>query len=150
MGDLIVRDMVKGDLPRVTALGVELGYPATEADTRARFKSIGDGAARGETGLVVVVSADSVIGFMQLTRVRPIESEPFVEIAALIVGEKARRTGAGRALVEHAKQWARARGFPKLRVRSNVTRAESHAFYPALGFALGKTQHVYDLSLVER
>ena len=61
----------------------------------------------------------------------------------LIVSERMRRQGAGRLLVEAAERWARELGATAIVVRSNVNREESHAFYPALGYAKSKTQNVY-------
>jgi GNAT superfamily N-acetyltransferase len=61
-----------------------------------------------------------------------------------VVDSRRRREGLGKALVARAEQWARERSLPKLRVRSNVTREESHRFYPAIGFVKSKTQHVYE------
>jgi len=49
--------------------------------------------------------------------------------------------------VGEAERWARERGFRKIRVRSNALRTEAHVFYPALGFARSKTQHIYDRPL---
>lgn len=46
-----------------------------------------------------------------------------------------------------AEGWALSSGFSSIRVRSNVTRAESHPFYERLGFARTKTQHVYSKTL---
>ena len=43
--------------------------------------------------------------------------------------------------------WAQQTHFNLVRVRSNVSRQESHQFYPALGFKLVKTQHTYVLEL---
>lgn len=54
-----------------------------------------------------------------------------------------RGRGASRALVAEIEAWARARDLRTVKVRSNVTRAESHPFYQRLGYARAKTQHVY-------
>lgn len=56
---------------------------------------------------------------------------------------KARRRGVGRLLVSEVEGWAEAQGLAVVGVRSNIVRAESHPFYESLGYARGKTQHVY-------
>ena len=61
----------------------------------------------------------------------------------LVVDSGARRRGLGRALVDVAENWTRARGLCLLTVRSNVTRDGSHPFYESLGYTRSKTQHVY-------
>lgn len=65
------------------------------------------------------------------------------EIVGLVVGEETRRNGVGRALVSEVERWAAAQGLAVVTVRSNVVRVESHPFYESLGYARGKTQHVY-------
>ena len=70
-----------------------------------------------------------------------------IEITGLVVSPSARRLGVGRALVAASEAWASRLGFSSIRVRSNVSRAESHPFYRRIGFSLTKTQHVYQKSL---
>jgi GNAT superfamily N-acetyltransferase len=72
-----------------------------------------------------------------------LESGFRVEINGLIVSPEARRRGVGRALVSRAEEWALQVGAEAIVVRSNVQRIESHAFYPALGYDVSKTQTVY-------
>ncbi len=55
----------------------------------------------------------------------------------------ARRMGIGKALVSAAEQWTARQGLTSIRVRSNISRAESHPFYERLGFIRKKTQHAY-------
>ena len=76
-----------------------------------------------------------------------LESGRRAEIVGLVVAGAGRRRGVGRALVQAAEAWAAKGGIERLIVRSNITRAESHAFYPALGFSRGKTQAVYQKAL---
>ena len=92
----------------------------------------------------------AVIGWLQAHAGSSLESGLRVEIVGLVVTGLARRTGVGRALVAEAERWARSRSADTLVVRSNVRRAESHRFYPALGFSLAKTQHVYSKQLASQ
>ena len=48
-----------------------------------------------------------------------------------------------RRLMEEAEQWARDKGCRSVRLRSNVVRAEAHAFYERLGYSVFKTQKNY-------
>ena len=66
-----------------------------------------------------------------------------VIIVGLVVGERHRRHGVGRALVKAVTEWTRKLGHTTIRVRSNAARVEAHDFYPALGFERTKTQHAY-------
>jgi hypothetical protein len=49
--------------------------------------------------------------------------------------------------VRAAREWAAARGLARLRVRTNVLRAESPRFYAALGFRETKQQRLFTLEL---
>jgi GNAT superfamily N-acetyltransferase len=76
-----------------------------------------------------------------------LESGEAAEITGLVVAASARRTGVGKALVSSAEQWTARQGLTAIRVRSNITRAESHPFYERLGFLRKKTQHTYEKPL---
>ncbi len=142
------RRMTDADLPRATELCIELGYPVTEDEVRARFARLeGDPVS----GLFVAERAGAttpdVVGFAQAALRIVLASPPHVELLALSVAARAQRTGAGRALVDATIAFARERGVDRVRVRSNIAREGSHRFYRALGFALRKTQHAYELAL---
>jgi GNAT superfamily N-acetyltransferase len=66
-----------------------------------------------------------------------------VELRGLVVDEKHRGTGLGRALLRQAEQWAIDRKTPVVRLRCNVIRTGAHAFYRRLGYSLVKTQHAF-------
>lgn len=139
-----VRKMTELDLPRVGQLSEALGYPVLPADLERRFLLL---ARRSDEVLLVAELQAQVAGWVHAKPQLLLESPPFIEIVALVVDAKARRTGVGRALVADVARWARQAHFNLVRVRSNVSRQESHQFYPALGFKLLKTQHTYVLEL---
>ena len=141
---LTIRPMRSEDLASAVSLVEELGYPATLEDVAARFWRLG---RREDHGLFVAELEQEVVGWLHVLQLELFESGPCAEIGGLVVGSDARRTGAGRALVERAIAWARSRGHDRLQVRSNVVRREAHRFYPALGFSHRKTQHLYELAL---
>ncbi|MBU1467631.1 MAG: GNAT family N-acetyltransferase, partial [Gammaproteobacteria bacterium] len=62
----------------------------------------------------------------------------------LSVADQARLKGAGRALVEKAKEWALDEKIV-LRVRTNDTRDGAKKFYTSLGFTTTKIQSVFQL-----
>lgn len=59
---------------------------------------------------------------------------PIVQITLLVVDERARRHGVGRALVAAAEQWARDHGCRRIVVTTALHRAEAHAFYESVGY----------------
>lgn len=129
------------DAPELTRLAVELGYPTSIADMRRRCNLLAD---RSDHAVFVAERSDAVLlGWAHVARSVTLESGERGNILGLVVAPVARRGGVGRRLVAAAEQWSRAQGLERMVVRSNVKRAESHVFYPSIGYTLGKTQHVY-------
>jgi GNAT superfamily N-acetyltransferase len=139
--------MEERDLAAVADLAEQLGYaqvadPGDAATLPARFARIG--AAQQSAALLVADRGGQAVAWMHIHEQLRLEQPAYVEIVALVVHRECRRMGLGAALVERAAEWARARGFDRLRVRSNAVRKEAHDFYPALGFTLKKTQRSYE------
>ncbi len=127
-----LRVATPGDAPEIARLLAMLGYPTEAASiaTRwAKWRASGSAAivAGGQSaGLLGVVTVHTTI---VLHRPRPIG-----RITALVVDERARGHGIGRALVAAAEGAALREGCGILEVTSNMRRAEAHAFYEKLGF----------------
>ena len=136
--------MDQADLPVVGVLSAELGYPVEAKGLSERFAVVSRSA---DDALLVADEAGEVIGWVHVQSRTLLESEPSAELVALVVSSTSRRGGVGKTLVDACIGWARSRGLPRVRVRSNVTRIESHRFYPAIGFTLVKTSHLYELLL---
>ena len=129
----------------IARLSGELGYPATPEEITQRLASL---SATPHVHVAVAAAPNGrLLGWLVVERHCCLESGEQAELAGLVVSADARRLGVGRALVTVAETWARAAGFTTLRVRSNVLRSESHAFYRGVGFVPIKTQHTYEKSL---
>jgi GNAT superfamily N-acetyltransferase len=139
-----VRAMQDEDLPLVRQLNFQLGYSGTIKQIRARFEGVRQQSGQG---LFVAILGERVVGWLHVQSHRSLDSEPYAEIAGMIVDREERRHGVGRALVEKARAWAKEQQHATVRVRSNVEREESAKFYPALGFEMIKTQHNYSLDV---
>jgi len=133
-----VRDAAQEDWPAVSALLAELGRP----DVRGRPDEPEHEAAyvryleRGDSVALVVVSADGVIGFVDVEfRQRLNFLAPQAWTADLVVAPHARGTGAGRALLAEAERRARDRGCWGMTLESANWREASHAFYERLGWS---------------
>jgi GNAT superfamily N-acetyltransferase len=85
-----------------------------------------------------------VIGWLHAQHAFRAASADFIEILGLSVADQARLKGAGRALVEKAKEWALDEKIV-LRVRTNDTRDGAKKFYTSLGFTTTKIQSVFQL-----
>ena len=136
-----VRAATGRDAEAIAALAGELGYPCDLKTVRERLRGI---LARDDQRVVVAEAAGGAIGgWLQAHCSEALESGFRVEIIGLVVAERLRRQGVGRALVAQAETWAAEISAETVIVRSNAKRVESHAFYPALGYLPSKTQVVY-------
>jgi ribosomal protein S18 acetylase RimI-like enzyme len=136
-----IRSAEDRDFTTLARLAGELGYPSTAEQVRERFANIK--AAPHQATFVAVTNGDAVIGWIQLSEARSLESEPRAEITGLVVDSNFRGGGAGRKLVERGEDWARHRGLAVIGVRSNIIRERTHVFYERLGYAVTKTQKVF-------
>lgn len=87
-------------------------------------------------------SDGQLLGWVHAFVAQRLASAAFMEIGGLVVGEAARRRGVGKVLVKRVREHAREHGMT-VRVRCNVTRTDSHAFYRDIGFDLLKSQQVF-------
>lgn len=136
-----IRAATLADAEALAPLSGQLGYPA-DAPTIAR--RLADIANRDAGMVLVAVDAHgTVCGFALAEPRYLLFTEPFVELAALVVGEAVRGQGIGAALLAAVEAWARERGVSRVRVRSNVIRDRAHRFYLREGYAEGKRQVVF-------
>ena len=141
---LVVRRAAPDDAPHVAALSRVLGYPVDPGVMSERLAHL---AARDADAVFVAVDRDRIVGWIHGSERELLEVGRQVEILGLVVDLTARRSGAGRALVDAVERWAASRGVAQVSVRSNVVRVESHPFYERLGYKRVKTQHSYRKAL---
>jgi len=139
-----VRPASVADASAIAALATQLGYPSTENLILARMSALD---ARGTTAILVAERGGLVVGWIAVREELSLESGRFAEIAGLVVDLAHRGAGIGEDLVTAAEHWARTRGQSRMRVRSNVLRERSHAFYRQLGYAETKRQVAFDKPL---
>ena len=135
--------MIASDAEAVAELAAELGYPNEAQKIRKRLAMI----LQPDLLLVAVDATDTPVAFIQANRSCIIEIGFHAEIVGLVVSTKARRKGIARKLVAEVERWAKGIGAETVVVRSNTQRAESHIFYPAMGYRTIKTQAVYEKHL---
>ena len=142
-----IRRAAEDDTDAIARLAGELGYAVRAGALRGHIRAILASAAD-----LLVVAADSsgtVVGWLQAHAAHIVESGFRVEITGLVVSASSRRQGAARTLVLAAEEWARSLSAEAIVVRSNAKRAESHSFYPAIGYRCTKTQKVYQKTMRE-
>jgi len=141
---MLIRAMAEEDAADVAALCGELGYPAAAGDVAQRWTRL---AGREDHAVFVADDDGRVAGWAHVHDDWTLETGHTAELMGLVVSQSRRGAGLGRALVAEAERWARARGCPRLRVRSNVIREDAHRFYDALGYRRVKRQQVFDRDL---
>jgi GNAT superfamily N-acetyltransferase len=136
-----VRRMTEEDAEAVNELVRQLGYPNDVGKTETAIRAVlGSEIA---DAFVAEDATGQVIGWAHVFMAPFIESGPNAELGGLVVDEKHRGGGAGRALIARIEEWARERGANEISLRSNIVRDGAHKFYQHLGFEVQKTQHKF-------
>jgi GNAT superfamily N-acetyltransferase len=139
-----VRPAAAADAERLADLSGQLGYPTTPGDVARRLARLQE--AGGHDVAVAVLDDGTLAGWIHLYLHEGLLDERLAEVGGLVVDAACRNRRIGQRLMEHAEEWARARGCRGLSVHSNVIRHDAHRFYERLGFTAVKSQ----LALVKR
>jgi len=144
---MIVREARLTDTPGISALCSQLGYEVSHDEVLKRLEKL----TQHDDHAVYVVAKenDHIAGWVHIHGRYLIESAPFAEIGGLVVDQGARRQGIGERLMRKCEEWAKAKGFPQVRVRSGGHRKEAHEFYKRIGYSNVKWQEVFNLQLAE-
>ena len=142
---LVIREMQPEDAEPVAELTAQLGYERTPARIRDWIERAG--AHRDRQAAYVACVAGEVVGWVEVSLERRLQSDDFALIGGLVVTQEHRSRGIGKRLCERAEAWSREHGAQKLRLTSRSTRTDAHRFYQREGFALVKTSLVFEKSL---
>ncbi len=138
---LSIREARPADAEAIAALIVALGAEATPADVKRRLAVLKKAglpvlvAERGEIAGVLTTSSAQV-----LHRPRPVG-----RITMMVVAEKLRGQGIGRALLAEAEKRLAAMGCGLIELTSDTRRLRAHAFYERLGYE--RTSHRFSKTL---
>jgi len=135
---VLVRQATLSDLGPLLELYEQLAGAKTSAAPGDRATStavLSEILAEPRHELAVATLDGRVVGTLDLLTVPNLthRGEPWAIVENVIVAEHARRSGVGRALMEHAIESARAAGCCKLQLLSGKHRTEAHLFYRTLG-----------------
>ncbi|SFP60453.1 GNAT family N-acetyltransferase [Parafilimonas terrae] len=144
MQEIFIRRMQIEDAEAVNMLTGQLGYSIDIAQVKCNLELL---LNDDDAAAFVAVLNNRVIGWMTVAGVITLESSPYCEIRGLIVDEQLRNKQIGKALIEKTKQWCRDNKRERLRVRCNVVRNASHAFYLHLGFKEKKEQKIFEMDV---
>ncbi|MEO7083595.1 MAG: GNAT family N-acetyltransferase [Gemmatimonadaceae bacterium] len=144
MSPIAIRDVRAGDAADIARLCTQLGYPAEGSSIPARLEHL---AQREDARAVVAIVDGAVVGLETMHyRYTLNHDAPVGQITMLVVDEAARGTGAGRALVDEAESWVKARGCDRIIVNTALHRSGAHAFYEKLGYTHGGRRYGKDFS----
>jgi GNAT superfamily N-acetyltransferase len=145
---LQLRKARDSDIPRVLALGLQLGYPNELQAFTARFQEI----SKQPDHLIMVIEDSSesfgkVVAQAHFKIHRGLFVESALEVAAVVVDESYRGQGLGKRLLAQAEITAKEWGLKSVRLTSNIKRSEAHQFYLSLGYTQPKTSHFFTKQL---
>ena len=120
---------------------------APDVDLAARF--LRERLSRGESVVLLAVDpALGAVGFCQMYRgFCSVEAAPIVTLYDLYVRPDARRTGAGRALMQAAEAHCRAHGVARMDLSTAHSNVQAQALYESLGWVRDTVYFVYNRSL---
>jgi GNAT superfamily N-acetyltransferase len=130
----IIRPATGDDVPALTLLMNELGYPTTVAEMQDRYNLL---SAHPDYATWVAVCNNQVAGMIGLLRNIYYEKNGiYIRVGALVVHAAFRKMGLGKALLQKATDWALELGASQVLLNSGnrEERKEAHAFYQYLGF----------------
>ncbi len=138
MGNVLVRHARAADLDALLSLYEELADSSITAAPSDRGSSeplLAQILVDPARHLIVATVDGRVLGTADLLVVPNLthHAKPWAIVENVIVGEAVRRTGVGKALMEHLIELARAAGCYKLQLLSGKQRREAHEFYRRLG-----------------
>lgn len=126
-----LREATTADAASIARLLTQLGYPVRPDAVVPRLEQL----RRADDRVVVAELEGELVGLAHLQVAPAIEHDgPAAKLAALVVDERHRGAGVGRALVEAIELQARSLDCALLYLTTAERRAGAHAFYEGLGF----------------
>jgi GNAT superfamily N-acetyltransferase len=134
-----IRTATEKDIPRILELYSQFSFQpgdykaAPLEDCRQTLKKM---SRVPGCNLLVAEENGEVSGtlFMAILPGMAHGTSPFGVVEYMVVDEKARRKGIGRALMEHCMKLAREAGCYKVMLTSDNRREAAHKFYESIGF----------------
>jgi GNAT superfamily N-acetyltransferase len=140
-----IRRMESGDAEALAALTTQLGYPVHPARIRSRIGPVLEDSS--SAALVAVDGEDRPIGWLHVSLLLSLESDPRVHIMGLVVDDGHRSAGIGQELLAAGESWAREQGVTRMTVYSRQTRERAHRFYEREGYAMAKRSFFFEKDL---
>lgn len=115
--------------------GASVGFmhPLPVEKARAFWRRVADRVARGERALLIAEDSTGVIGTVHMVLEQPDNQQHRADLSKMLVHRRARRRGAGAALIVGAEALARECG-RSLLVLDTVTGSDAERLYARLGW----------------
>lgn len=139
--NLAIRQMEPSDAQAVSLLIAQLGYRRTSEQVIEWIAATGTSSQ--QAAFVACLSGE-VVGWIEISIERRLQSSPFALIGGLVVKDGVRGQGIGRELCRRAEEWSWERGVETVRVTSRSTRPDAHRFYVRDGYRVVKTSMVFE------
>ena len=137
-----IREMRAEDAGAVAQLTTQLGYSRNTPEIAGWIAQLTPDQA--EQAAFVACMGDNVVGWIEVSIERRLQTAPFAMIGGLVVSDGIRSQGIGRLLCERAERWTWDQGLETLRVTSRSTRPDAHRFYLRDGYREVKTSLVFE------
>jgi GNAT superfamily N-acetyltransferase len=121
-----------GDSSAIARLVTQLGYPTTPSEMEERLKRL---LSHPEYTTIVAEASDQVVGLVGAYLGHALEFDPrYGRLTGLVVDDRWRGRGLGRALMDHIEWWLREQGASSVTLTSGNHRVAAHRFYEAIGY----------------
>lgn len=137
----LIRPIEPNDAEAAAELASQLGYARPAAAIRQWIEPL---TACNDHAAFVACVDTQVVGWIEVSVQRHLQSEPYALISGLVVHEGFRAKGIGRMLCKRAEQWGWDHGVRTVRVTSRSTRKDAHRFYLEDGYQMTKTSLVFE------
>jgi len=135
--DVVVRAARPADWPAVAGLLVELGrgVAAGTAEDPTHRLQFGGHLRRLDSVTLVATLGDEVVGVVDMEYHQRLgDHRPQARVNDLVVTDRARKAGVGRALLSAAEELARKRGCFRMALVTATWRADAMSFYERQGW----------------
>ncbi|MGH7591162.1 MAG: GNAT family N-acetyltransferase [Gemmatimonadales bacterium] len=129
----MIRPATVADVPAITALLAQLGYPASENEIEARLAQM---SRRGPPDRVMVCEVGGAVAGVMTLHLTPElhRARSIGRVTARVVDERSRGSGVGAEMMAEAERIFRADGAGLREGPSNMRRTDAHRFYERLGY----------------
>lgn len=131
------------DAGEVVELTRQLGYERSAEDIVLWLEGF-EASGWKDRRALVACRGDEVVGWIDASLERHLQSDPFVLIGGLVVKDGLRGLGIGQRLCATVEHWAVELGVGMVRLTSRSTREAAHRFYLREGYSQVKTSLVFE------